>query len=150
MKKKVSVFNCTDIQLKRYDCIMKFIASKMNCSIELEKTYFPKNYPLCSTQEDLKSYYNIRLKIYQGLFDEELKSCHEHKCKQKSWISNLQGQHVVQKSTDFQENDNMAAFSFQMSDKEVNIHIYLMCKYICRLEILFIFFNFWILFYSSP
>ena len=122
MKKKVSVFNCTDTQLKRYDCIMNFIASKMNCSIDLEKNYFPKNYSLCTTKEDLQSYYNIRLKIYQGLFDEELKSCHEHKCKQKSWISSLQGQHVVHNSTDYQENDKMASFSFQMSNKEVNTH----------------------------
>ena len=131
MKKKLSVFNCTDTQMKRYDCIMNFIASKMNCSILLEKTYFPKNYPLCTTQEDLQSYYNIRLKIYQGLFDKELKSCHEHKCKQKLWVSNLQGQHLVHPSTGKNDNisngnnDNIAAFSFQMSNKEVNTHTYL-------------------------
>ena len=124
MKKKVSVFNCTDIQLKRYDCIMNFIASKMNCSIELERKYFPKEYPLCSTQEDLQSYYSIRLKIYQGLFDEELKSCHERKCKQKSWAGNLLGQHIVHYSNG--KNDKTAAFSFQMSKKEVNTHTNLM------------------------
>ena len=124
MKKKLSVFNCTDTQMKRYDCIMNFIASKMNCSILLEKIYFPKNYPLCTTQEDLQSYYKIRLKIYQGLFDKELKSCHQQKCRQKSWVSNLQGQHLVHHSTGKNDGntDNIAAFSFQMSNKEVYTH----------------------------
>ena len=135
MKKKVSVFNCTDTQMKRIDCIMNFIASKMNCSILLEKTYFPKNYPLCTTQKDLQSYYNIRLRIYQGLFDEELKSCHENKCKQKSWVSNLQGQHVVSYSPKGSLNDKIAAFSFQMSNKEVNIHTYV---YLCSQSILLV------------
>ena len=124
MKKNKLLTSCTNEAPNRFDCIMGFIASKMKCAIELEKIYFPKKYPICQSHEDFKSYVDLRLKIYQGYYDDDLKICHQRKCHQNSWIGNLQSQFVM----DMVElwygysSPNMAVFTFQMPSKEV-IHM---------------------------
>ena len=84
-KRKVS--NCKPEKSQKYECIMKFIASRMNCSIELEKSYFPEDYPLCQSNEELKSYMDLKLSIYQHLYDDQLQQCFETKCYEKYWIA---------------------------------------------------------------
>ena len=86
-KAKRKVTNCKPEKSQKYECIMKFIASQMNCSIELEKSYFPEDYPLCQSKEELKSYMDLRLSIYQHLYDDQLKQCFETKCYEKYWVA---------------------------------------------------------------
>ena len=86
-KAKRKVSNCKPEISQKYDCVMKFIASQMNCSIELEKQYFPEDYPLCQSKEELKSYIDIKLSIYQHLYDDQLQQCFETKCYEKYWIA---------------------------------------------------------------
>ena len=86
-KAKRKVSNCKPEKSQKYDRVMKFIASQMNCSIELEKQYFPEDYPLCQSKEELKSYIDIKLSIYQHLYDDQLQQCFETKCYEKYWIA---------------------------------------------------------------
>ena len=121
MKKKKLLTSCTVDAPNRFDCIMTFIASKLKCAIELEKFYFPKNYPICKSHEDFKSYIDLRMKIYQGYYEEDLKICHERKCHQNSWNSNLQSQFVMDMSESWYgySSADMAVFTFHMFEKEV-------------------------------
>ena len=86
-KAKKKVINCKPQKSQKYECIMNFIASQMNCSIELEKSYFPEDYPLCQSKEELKSYLDLKLSIYQHHYDDKLQQCLETKCYEKYWIA---------------------------------------------------------------
>ena len=86
-KAKRKVSNCKPEISQKYDCVMKFIASQMNCSIELEKPYFPEDYPLCQSNEELKSYMDLKLSIYQHLYDNQLQQCFVTKCYKKYWTA---------------------------------------------------------------
>ena len=121
MKKTNLLNNCKNDAPNRFDCLMGFIDSKMKCAIELERDYFPKNYSLCQSQEDFKSYVDLRLKIYQGFYDNDLKSCLGRKCNTISWIGNLQTQYIMDmvELWDGYSSPNLATFSFQMTTKEV-------------------------------
>ena len=66
MKKKTYLSDCNDDEEQpEYDCIMKFIATKMNCTIVLaEKKFYPDDFPLCKTKYELKLYAKVRKNVY--------------------------------------------------------------------------------------
>ena len=86
-KAKKKVTHCKPEKSQKYECIMSFIASQMNCSIELEKSYFLEDYPLCQSKEELKSYLDLKLSIYQHRYDDQLQQCFETKCYERYWIA---------------------------------------------------------------
>ena len=77
MKEKVSVSNCSQTLVKRYECILKFIATKMKCQPNWEKKYYETNKQLqkCHSIDDLKEYFKIKFDIYIPF----LKSIWSHK-----------------------------------------------------------------------
>ena len=72
MRKKNLISNCSNENIKKTDCIMNFVASKMNCIVEWEKSYFNKNVTLCKSKEDLKLYFTLRKNIYKGFYNKGL------------------------------------------------------------------------------
>ena len=132
MKKKKYLRNCTKDENKaEYDCTMKFIASKMNCSIVLaEKSFYPEHYPLCETQYDLDSYIKIRKNIYNGSYDKELQHCYVRRCSEESWLARFQApitkEHNQQikkyfKLTELNQSEKMAMLTFWMPYTEVKL-----------------------------
>ena len=88
LKAERKVSNCNPEKSQTHECIKKFIASQMNCSTKWENKYFPDSYPSCKSNEDLKSYLDIRLSIYQHFFDEQLKQCFQPKCYEQYGVAN--------------------------------------------------------------
>ena len=80
LKAERKVSNCNPDRSQTHECLKKFIASQMNCTTKWENKYFPDHYDSCKSKEELKSYLDIRLSIYQHLFDEQLKQCFQPKC----------------------------------------------------------------------
>ena len=68
MIKKKLVSDCiTNKQPKgQFDCVMEFIASKMNCSMNFTNEFYPANLNLCQSKEDLKRYIDIKIDIYKA------------------------------------------------------------------------------------
>ena len=124
MREKVSVSNCSHTLVKRYDCIMRFIATKMKCQPNWEKKFYDTNEQLqiCHSIEDLKEYFKIKLDIYRGIYDSELEHCHQRNCHEHIWQPELQNPLVSNFAprVGLKHNDTIALYSFVMSDKEVN------------------------------
>ena len=72
-----------------FDCIMEFIVSKMNCSMEWEAKYYPNNYPLCQSVAELKTYLELRKSIYNNDFKNELEHCFSTKCQENEATAEL-------------------------------------------------------------
>ena len=72
-----------------FDCIMEFIVSKMNCSMEWEAKYYPNNYPLCQSVPELKTYLELRKSIYNNEFKNELEHCFSKKCQENEATAEL-------------------------------------------------------------
>ena len=53
-------------------CIQKFISNKMQCITPWEGN-FSKRSRNCSSKEDLKNYFDLRMDIYKGKYEEELR-----------------------------------------------------------------------------
>ena len=88
LKAERKVSNCNPEKSQTHECIKKFIASQMNCTTKWENKYFPDHYDSCKSKEELKSYLDIRLSIYQHLFDEQLKQCFQPKCYEQYGVAN--------------------------------------------------------------
>ena len=129
MKKKTYLRDCTDDKKQaEYDCIMKFIASKMNCTIVLaEKKFYPDNYPLCKTKYELRLYAKIRKNVYNGNYSKELKHCFVRRCTEASWIASYQApitkEHnkYIMEVLKYNESEKMALLTFWMPYSEVHI-----------------------------
>ena len=80
LKAERKVSNCNPDRSQTHECLKKFIASQMNCTTKWENKYFPDHYDSCKSKEELKSYLDIRLSVYQHLFDEQLRQCFQPKC----------------------------------------------------------------------
>ena len=80
MKTNKRISNCNSQKI--FDCTMDFIVSKMNCSMEWEVQYYPANFPICQSKEDLKKYIELRQSVYNGDFVEEIRHCFGRKCQQ--------------------------------------------------------------------
>ena len=82
MKSNRRISNCKKEPSKTFDCIMEFVVSKMNCSMEWEAKYYPNYYPVCQSVEDLKTYIELRKTIYKNEFKNELEHCFSTKCQE--------------------------------------------------------------------
>ena len=139
MKKKKILQDCRNddknqIVQGEFDCIMEFIASKMQCKNELEKYYYPEHYPSCQSKEDLKFYFETRIKIYNGSYDNELKHCFEKRCIEESWTADYQTpitRELLHETWQIKEQDidTTAMFFFQLQH-EVNSIIQSLILYI--------------------
>ena len=109
---------------------MKFIAIKMSCVVSWQKKYYGQNVqlPICQTNDDLKKYYKLRLDIYQGVYDADLKHCHKRNCIQQIWQSELQSliisnqapKLIEQGLTVLKPNDSIAMLILTQTSKEVH------------------------------
>ena len=72
-----------------FDCIEKFLASKVNCRFPwLDKRHFGKNNStICNKSEELKLHLEAQFKMYQRTLDNELieYGCLKRNCLEKSW-----------------------------------------------------------------
>ena len=108
---------------------MKFIAKKTSCVVSSQKKYYEQNVqlPICQTNDDLKNYYKLRLDIYQGVYDADLKHCHKRNCIQQIWQSELQSlmisnqapKLIEQGLTILKPNDPIAMLILTQTSKEV-------------------------------
>ena len=82
-KGKRKLQNCEDKPSKLFDCTMEFIVSKMNCSFEWDQKYHLENVSKCTSKSELKSYLDLRKRIYHKEYEQDLKHCFSSKCYQK-------------------------------------------------------------------
>ena len=79
----------TENKQESFDCIEKFLASKIDCRFPwLDKRQFSKsNSKVCNTSAELKLHLEIQLKMYQRTLDDELTEfgCLKRNCLEKSW-----------------------------------------------------------------
>ena len=68
---------------------MEFVVSKMNCSMEWEEKYYSKQYPSCKSEEELKTYLELRKDVYTNKFEKELEHCFAKKCHQNYATADL-------------------------------------------------------------
>ena len=87
MKTNKRISNCNSQKI--FDCTMEFIVSKMNCSMEWEVQYYPANFPICQSKEDLKKYIELRKSVYNGEFEKEIRHCFGKKCQQNYTMIDL-------------------------------------------------------------
>ena len=136
-KAKRKVSKCKPEKSQKYECVMKFIASQINCSIELEKSYFPEDYPLCQSIEELKSYLDLKLSIYQHLYDDQLQHCFETKCYEEYWIAKHWGDlekdilGTLPQLAEFND-QNLTVVTLGINDQEVIFSLILFVKKILR------------------
>ena len=86
MTSRRKIKDCLDetSSLQRQSCIQKFISSKIDCKTPWEGI-FSNASRNCSSNEDLKKYFDLRLDIYRGRYKEELSSCLKPNCFENHW-----------------------------------------------------------------
>ena len=135
MKKKTYLSDCNDDEEQpEYDCIMKFIATKMNCTIVLaEKKFYPDDFPLCKTKYELKLYAKVRKNVYNGNYSKELEHCFVRRCTEESWIASYQApitkehNQYIMEVLNYNETEKMALLTFWMPYSEVHITYMITC-----------------------
>ena len=94
-------------------CIQKFIAEQMDCKTPWEGHFSNKSRD-CSSIEELKNYFDLRLDIYRGHYNKELNDlgCLIPNCFQNHWTHKDQGK------------ISRNAFIYEYGKDESNIQIY--------------------------
>ena len=87
MSSRIRVKDCSDgntIDDNLESCNQKFIGSKMDCKTPWDGN-FSNNTRNCSSNEDLKKYFDLRLDMYRGKYKKELDKCSTPKCFENHW-----------------------------------------------------------------
>ena len=78
MTTRIRVKDCSDRNTSYHNlqsCIQKFIRSKMDCETPWDGNDSNTTQRNCSSTEDLKKYFDLRLDIYRGKYKKELDEC---------------------------------------------------------------------------
>ena len=119
MKAKRKLYNCEDKPSKLFDCTTKFIVSKMNCSFEWDKKYHPENIPKCTSKSELKTYIDLRKRIYHKEYDQDLKHCFSSKCYQKYFKPELRFTYDEELKAIWNISKNASILLFSKTSNEV-------------------------------
>ena len=127
MTTRIRVKDCSDRNNSYHhlqSCIQKFIRSKMDCKTHWDGNDSNTTQRNCSSTEDLKEYFDLRLDIYKGKYKKELDKCSIPNCFENHWNH----KHLVKLSRSaflFQHGKdvkNVQMYHFQSSSKKVNLY----------------------------
>ena len=124
MTTRIRVKDCSDRNTSDHNmqsCIQKFIRSKMDCKTPWDGNDSNTTQRNCSSTEDLKKYFDLRLDIYRGKYKKELDKCLIPNCFENHWshkpIAKLsQNAFLFQHGKDVK---NVQMYHFQSSSKKV-------------------------------
>ena len=88
MTTRIRVKDCSDRNTSYHNlqsCIQKFIRSKMDCETPWDGNDSNTTQRNCSSTEDLKKYFDLRLDIYRGEYRKELDECLIPNCFENHW-----------------------------------------------------------------
>ena len=126
MTTRIRVKDCSDRNTSYHNlqsCIQKFIRSKMDCETPWDGNDSNTTQRNCSSTEDLKKYFDLRLDIYRGKHKKELEKCFIPNCFENHW-SHKHSAKLSENAFLFQHGKNVKnvqMYHFQSSSKKVKL-----------------------------
>ena len=103
-------------------CIQNFIESKMNCTTPWNRN-ISNTSRICTSNEELKHYFDLSLDIYRGKYKKELEKCKVPDCVENHWNHKIISK--ISKNVFLYENGgkdvtNLQTYQFTASSKKVS------------------------------
>ena len=126
MTTRIRVKDCSNKNTSYHNlqsCIQKFIRGKMDCQTPWDGNDSNIAQRNCSSTEDLKKYFDLRLDIYRGKYKKELDECSIPNCFENHW-NHKHSAKLSQNAFLFQHGKdvkNVQMYHFQSSPKKAKL-----------------------------